>query len=267
MIADSRPRHLVPRSQNFEGTMTVAGRLTIVLVVAVMAGIGSAAAITYHAGTRINAALEQARVSHLLGSLHTTVETNLSIGLGLDQLSTMQPQIERERAADPSVLAIDVFAADGRPLYSTDSGALDEPVPDAWTAQLATAGLWRLVQRDETVFGLRFENNIGETAGALAVTVSDEQQTGRSRQWAMTLGWKLLALIVITTVLAIIATRLFARRLTVPFRQVAAILDGEPTPATSPLTRAAAAVREQWQRREAAIEAGMQQLKEMDDVG
>lgn len=248
--------------------MTFANRLTAVVFSAVLATVIAVAAGAYLAGEQVNEDIERARVSHLVGTLRATTEANLSIGLGLDQIGQLQNRIEREKANDPEVLAIDIFNAQGRSLYSTDLSAVGEKVADGWTRHLSRDGLWQDMTGADTIFGTRFENDLG-VAGGIAITVSDQTRNRRAEALGLDLAARTLALGIGAALLAALAALAFAHLLTRPFEKVARILRGEPPPATTPgsLEHLATQARRSWGRAETQVDRGLSQLGALDDAG
>lgn len=117
------------------------------------------------------------RDSYLLHSLRTAAENYLAIGLSLEQMTALQSLIERERASFTQVQAIDVFAANGRLLYSTDLSGLGSQVPEPWRSSLAGSAPWRRDEAGQRQLGTRFDNDLGQAAGGIVLTVSTSAST------------------------------------------------------------------------------------------
>ena len=246
--------------------MTFVGRLVLVVAAAVLAILIVVAAGAYLAGQRVTAEIERARVSHLLGNLRSTTEANLSIGLALDQVSSLQTRIEREKAGDPSILAIDIFNLSGRSIYSTDRGAVGEAVPDTWSKPAGADEIWSLTSRGETVFGTRFDNDLGP-AGGISISVSDSARAGRNERLLTDLIGRTAAAAVAGVIVAALLAWAFAAAMTRPFRNVASILRGEDA-AVVPgrgMEHLASQTRRAWTRSEERIDAGTRQLEALDD--
>ncbi len=246
--------------------MTFVGRLVLVVAAAVLAIVVVVAAGAYLAGQRVTAEIERARVSHLLGNLRSTTEANLSIGLALDQVSSLQARIEREKAGDPSILAIDIFNTAGRSIYSTDRGAVGEAVPDSWSKSPVTEEIWSQSARGETVFGTRFDNDLGP-AGGISVSVSDSARAGRNERLLTDLILRAAATALAGIAAAVLLAWVFAVVMTRPFRNVAAILRGADAPDVPGrgMEHLASQTRRAWARSEERIDAGTRQLEALDD--
>ena len=246
--------------------MTFVGRLVFIVAAAVLAIVIVVAAGAYLAGQRVTAEIERARVSHLLGNLRSTTEANLSIGLALDQVSSLQSRIEREKAGDPSILAIDIYNAAGRSIYSTDRGAVGEAVPESWSKPAEIDEIWSQSSRGETVFGTRFDNDLGR-AGGISVSVSDSARTGRNERLLTELILRASAAALGGILVAVLLAWAFSSVMTRPFRNVAAILRGQEAPVTPGrgMEQLASQTKRAWSRSEERIDAGTRQLEALDD--
>ncbi len=247
--------------------MTFVTRLVLLVTAAIIATIVAAAFIAYGAGARVSTEIERARVSHLLATVKGEAETSLSIGLALDQVSLLQSRIEREKASDPSILAIDVFNPAGRAVYSTDLSLVGEAVAPDWVKRLAGAGIWRTTDRGESVFGTHFENDLG-TAGGIAVTVSDQAQENRMQTLGIDIVVRAFVLCCAASLIGFLAAVFFAHLMTRPFDRVARILAGEEAAAADEgsLGRLAAQARQSWSGAEARIDQGLSHLGALDDA-
>ncbi|MEW6255159.1 MAG: hypothetical protein AB1592_04320 [Pseudomonadota bacterium] len=250
--------------------MTFFGRLILVIGVSLAVTLLALPGAAFFAGERVNGEIEQARAAHLLGALRQTTEANLSIGLALDEIGLLQSTIEREKANDPSIVVIDIFNAAGRSVYSTDRGSVGEPVDPTWMGKLRAEGTWHSSFRGETIFGTRFENDLG-VAGGIAVTLSGANRIARMEALALAVSAHATAIVVgafaVGMAIALVCSGWLGR----PFRRVAAIL--RDTAGTTPfpagqgggLERAALQVRERWREDDARLAQGMARLEALDD--
>jgi hypothetical protein len=250
--------------------MSFRRRLMLIVVSAIACALLAVAGMAWRAAADVGDAIEQGRATYLIGIIRSAAETNLSFGLPLDQMPTIEALMEREKLSDPSILAIDVFYPEGRSVYSTDRGALGEPVPPDWTTSLYRPGLWQLSAHGELVLGSRIENELGTAAGGIAITLSDQPR--ETRDFALALDLSSLTFIVTLAgaLLAAFTIRPLARLLTRPFANAAQALaegseaarHGKPHGA---LALAAQDVRERWQASEAAAAQAMHDLRALDD--
>lgn len=246
--------------------MSFRRRLLLVVACAIVAALLAVAATAWRASGDVGDAIERGRATYLLGVIRTAAETNLSFGLPLDQMPAIEALMEREKLSDPSILAIDVFYPEGRSVYSTDRGALGEPVLATWTEALRAPGLWQLSAHRELVLGTRIENELGTAAGGVAITLSGQPRETRDFALAVDLAG-LTAIVTLAGVfLSGFAVRPLARVLTRRFARAAnALTATEPAPARGTLAQAAHEVRERWHASEAAAARAMQQLRALDD--
>lgn len=247
--------------------MTFVSRLILVVVISVAAAVTTVAFIAFGASDRVGEEIERARVANLLGTLKTSTEANLSIGLQLDQISLLQPRIEREKAGDPSILAIDVFNAGGRAIFSTDRSVIGEEVSADWVKRLSGDDVWTTVERGDTVFGTRFENDLG-VAGGISVTVSDEARSTRADRLGIDLVTRTAALAFAGALLAAAAAAVFAYAFTRPFDKVSRVLRGEAGQSAEDgvLPQLADATVRSWRKAEAQVDRGLGQLGALDDA-
>lgn len=248
--------------------MTFFGRLILVICVSLSATILAVAGTAFFVGEKVGEEIELARVSHLLGTLKQTTEANLAIGLSLDEISSLQPMIEREKADDAGIVVIDIFNAAGISVHSTDRGSIGEQVESAWKTNLARDGIWHGRLRGEAVFGTRFENDLG-VAGGIAVTVSGAGRAGRTEVMSMDLAGRAAVLgggaLIVGLVLAVGCAFWLGR----PFRRVATLLGGEPAADLGRLDamdRLAVRVRDNWTATGERMARGQKQLEALDDI-
>ncbi len=251
--------------------MTFFGRLLLIIAVSLAVTLLALPAATFFAGEQVNDEIEQARAAHLLGALRQTTEANLGIGLMLDEIGLLQSTIEREKAQDPSIVVIDIFNAAGRSVYSTDRGSVGEPVDPTWMNKLRSEGTWHSSFRGETIFGTRFENDLG-VAGGIAVTLSGASRVARMESLALAVAAHGAVIVVGAFAVGMAIALLFSRWLGIPFRRVAAILRDTSTAApvapsgpVGGLERAALQVRERWREEDARLAQGMARLEALDD--
>ncbi|MFS8035423.1 hypothetical protein ACI7BZ_00405 [Xanthobacter sp. AM11] len=247
--------------------MTFVSRLILVVAASVIAAVIAIAVVAFGASDRVGAEIERARVANLLGTLKASTEANLSIGLLLDQISLLQPRIEREKANDPSILAIDIFNSAGRAIHSTDRSLIGEEVNTDWVRRLINDDVWNSVERGDTVFGTRFENDLG-VAGGISVTVSDEARTARAERLGLDLAARTAVLALAAALAAAVAAAVFAQVFTRPFDRVARILrsDGVTSGDDAGLCQLADATVQSWRHAEAQVDRGLGQIGALDDA-
>ncbi|MFG1403274.1 hypothetical protein [Xanthobacter sediminis] len=247
--------------------MTFVSRLALVMISAVVATVVAVAVICFAASERVNTEIERARVANLLTNLRTATEANLSIGLALDQISPLQERIEREKAGDAAVLAVDIFNAAGRTFYSTDRSMIGENVPAGWVSRLPESGIWSTVERGDTVFGTHFENDLG-LAGGISITTSDRTRIARSESLGLSLSGLAIGFAVAAGAAAGVAALAIGHVMSRPFERAAGILSGDIAGATGAtgLPRLALDAQQSWSDAAARVDRGLSQLGALDDA-
>lgn len=125
---------------------------------------------------RSDAALGAGGLQFLLSGVARTVELNLQLGLPLNELQHLDAILENAVASTPDVLAADVIGQAGVTLFSTDRGAVGEPVPRAWADAIADArGGWRARERETVTFGQPITNDFGQFEGWVAIIVDADR--------------------------------------------------------------------------------------------
>ena len=158
-------------------------RLLAIVLACVLAVLASTQALAHWAARTAHDAMVQQRDHYLLHSLRTAAENYLAIGLNLEQMEALQTLIERERASFDQVLAIDVFAASGTLLYSTDPNALGSQVPPHWRQGLEQSTPWHTDGPAQRQLGVRFDNDLGQAAGGIVLTISTATPPLTLAQW------------------------------------------------------------------------------------
>jgi len=121
--------------------------------------------------------LEVGRLRFLVSSLRATVEANLNLGLPLQDLPSLQAQIERARDSEAAIRAIEIVGPNGVAVYSTDRGAIGEPVPQAWERAIEErrTEVWLADDRGEVAIGETIVNDFDQQVGHVVMVVAQEQ--------------------------------------------------------------------------------------------
>ena len=166
--------------------------------------------------------LEESRLRFTVNVLRQNLETGLDLGLPVRGLGNAQAAIEFEAQQDPEIVSIVVKDDKGRPAYTTG----------------------RPAEKNSTTVSLPLSNNLGVTVGAIELHYArrghDQFIAGISRQLLLA---ALLATAV-STLLAIIGTRLWVRRIGRTLRSIEHGLD-QAAPAVARPDRHAAALAAQ----------------------
>lgn len=158
--------------------------------------------------------LEIARYRYLVTSLKATVEANLSLGLPIQDLPALQSKIERDRAAEANVRAIEIVGPNDTALYSTDRGAIGDRIPSVWRRAIDDHHhpAWVAYDRGEVAIGESIENDFAQVIGHVILVVAEDQVIPpRDLSLGLAIkGW--LAVLVASLLVAVSATLIFLTR-------------------------------------------------------
>ncbi|MGP1254679.1 MAG: hypothetical protein ACTS10_09720 [Kiloniellales bacterium] len=144
------------------------------------------------------AQLQARQFSYVLSRLVTQIESSLSLGLTLDSQRLLAAELSRVRARDERILSIDIFAEDGRLVFTTEVGGIRQRVPEAWldrtldlvqrldpllSAQNTGIGapVWREGATDANAIGVALTNAFGAVAGGIVLRFQDRAAAGGER--------------------------------------------------------------------------------------
>jgi hypothetical protein len=250
--------------------------LLVIVLACTLAALACTQALAWWTARAVQQAQVMQRDSYLLHSLRTAAENYLAIGLSLDQMQALQGLIERERASFAQVQAIDIFNASGSLLYSTDLNTLGSPVPAHWRERLADNTPWSHTEAGQHQLGTRFDNDLGQAAGGIVLTVSASPTALTLAQWQER-GWaalQVLAMVALSSLGAWAGVALGLRRLLAPYAHTAQILHSStnttpapaPTPQHSALEQAALHTQAHWRAAQQHAQQRLRQLQELDDA-
>lgn len=141
-----------------------------VAIVVCLFAVGMATLLNYYKFKSTVEKVVRDRVLITASTIDNSVESSLGLGMGFAELTTLPSLMERERAADPLVTAIDVFDATGKILYSTVLERVGTSVPNAWILAASRAKEeWWVTEPREFVAGVVERNNFNLTVGYLAI--------------------------------------------------------------------------------------------------
>lgn len=213
-------------------------------------------------------AIDQTREAHeeyVLGNLRNTVEANLTLGLSLEQSSSLQRLIEREKSGMPDIRDINIYGESRQVLYSTDQGKLGSAIPEAWARGADSKGVWCIDDQHARSCGVVLRDELGRKAGGLVLVAPHTEQAYSLQAW-LARGLPTLALAGLAMLVSGLGGVWLARRRLRPFAQVGAILRGEASPGgdRDPLVAAARRASERHRATSQALDGKLQQMKELD---
>ena len=237
--------------------LTLAG---VLLLLAVLLGVG------WQSQQARQQAWQHQLDAYLLGHLRSTVEDYRATGLQLEQMQALQDVIERDKNAFARIVAIDVFNPRGTVLYSTDADNRGQRAADSWLQHLVQTGPWRSALPEQRQIGQRFDNDLGQAAGGVVVTLSTASATPSLVQWKawalMAAQW--LAVAVLALLAAGAAIHAALRRLLNPYDEAARILQGAASADTGALAQAARHQHRQWATRTGRQLQARRELEALD---
>lgn len=225
--------------------MTSSLRIILPVLGATLVGLALCVALVFGSLDRLFLRTAEANVDFLLTQLRDTIEANVGLGLPLSDIRIVQDLIERAKAADDQVLAVEVFTPDGISVFNTDRGSVGEPVSPAWQVAVryrVQNERWRIEELGDIVIGQALRNDFGEPVGYLAVTVSGEARGVHAQEVLAGLGlqaaWMAPAVLLVVLLATIGVLDLSGRDMRSIARRLA---DGSPDHADAALPIALAA--------------------------
>lgn len=141
-----------------------------VAIVVCLFAVGMATLLNYYKYKSTVEKVVRDRVLITANTIDNSVESSLSLGMGFAELTMLPSLMERERAADRLVIAIEVFDPSGKVLYGTATDRVGKRVPDSWLAAASRAKEeWWVEEDKEFAAGIVVRNNFNLTVGYLAI--------------------------------------------------------------------------------------------------
>jgi len=151
------------------------GRIASTIVVALVAVLGLTGFVVVSARLleRSESAIAEAQFDFVLARADEGVERSLQLGLPLTELEQTIPLLERILLRAPAVEAADVFSVTGTTLFSTDRGAVGEPIPDRWRVAIeeARGETWTAETTNLLTIGRAITNDFGGVEGWAAIII------------------------------------------------------------------------------------------------
>jgi len=193
--------------------MGIRFRLNIALLAVVFVVIGGVIGLEQSLLDRAYGRLAESRFLFVSNSLKSALEVNAGLGFALHEVRQAQELIEREKAEDRQILAVEVLDQQGRSLFSTDRGTIGEDPPQAWLDALQAAGgrQWRSVDRDAIIIGVPINNDFDQTIGYVALSYSASYFDRQFDAVAERLLWSGLAIFTILMPMVFILVWIFTR--------------------------------------------------------
>ncbi len=122
---------------------------------------------------RSAAQLAAAQFDFILSRADESIERSLHLGLSLTEVNQASAALERAMSRSSSILGADVISIDGTTIYSTDRGALGEPIPDLWRIAIDDRhdDLWLAESFEAVTMGRPITNDFGQIEGWAALII------------------------------------------------------------------------------------------------
>lgn len=170
--------------------MSPGSRTVLSLALLTAAGLVLAAALVFVALDQLRVRAAESNTDFVLTQLRNSVESSVSLGLALPEIRVAQDLIERERAGNPDILAIEIFNPGGLSVFNTDRGSVGEAITESWREAMrrrGQEGRWRVEEFGTIVAGETIRNDFGEPIGEIAITLSGAVRQAHAEVLAATL--------------------------------------------------------------------------------
>lgn len=211
--------------------MAPGSRIILALFGTTAAALMLCAALVYGGLDRLALRSSEANIDFLLGQLRDSIEANVGLGLPLANIRLVQNLVERAKAADDRVLAIEVFSPTGVSLFNTDRGSIGESIPAAWSGVIrhrVVGDRWRVEELGDIVVGEVMRNDFGEPVGYLAVTMSGEARNRHADGLLDALLARMAIVVPAGLAVVMLVAMVALDRATRDVRQLADLLLGRP---------------------------------------
>ena len=142
-------------------------RMIVVAMVVCLFAVGMATFLNYFKYRSTTDRLVKARLVVIGKSIENTIQASLAVGLSFSDLDMLPEQMERELAADDTILGIKVFDTTGKALYATDRLRHLRAVPRTWCDAADWRGNadWFVNEGNESIVGIASKNKFGLIGG------------------------------------------------------------------------------------------------------
>lgn len=208
--------------------MRLFGRVLAIAMVGLVLTLMAMLGLVAHTESSRQQEVQGLRDSYLLNHLRATAENYLSTGLQLEQMQALQDVIEREQSVFDDITVIDVYSAAGVVLFSTEVGSRGSAVPAAWKTALDQATPWAQMAALQRHIGQRFDNDLGQAAGGIAITLSTVPAPLTLTQWKQhaqaAVQW--VGMVALACVVLVVTIYIGIQRMLMPYADAVRYLQG-----------------------------------------
>ena len=145
------------------------------MVVILAAGVAMTTVLSAHMFERTLSDFLTSRFEFEINDVRQRVETQMDLGIALNDLQGVSEMLEEYQQADEQILSIEVFDDRGAVLFSTDPSFVGDLVAEEWVAAWRAGRgrqVWSNLERDARVVGVPLRDNLGRDVGSLALRYS-----------------------------------------------------------------------------------------------
>ncbi len=204
-----------------------ASRTALVMVPILIVGIAITSVLSLHKFSQTFSDLINSRFEFVIGEIRDSIQTQLDLGLLLENLEITQI-LEEYQISDDQILSIEVFDGRGVVLHSSDSSSVSDLVSEEWINRwrLNSAGSsWSLRERNAGVVGVPIRNNLGQDLGSVVLRYSGELLDQNVRNQAQFLVTFNFIATLVTILVAFFSAMIILSRLCNEFRSMGKIMD------------------------------------------
>lgn len=213
--------------------MAPSTRIIIALMATTLMAVMLCGALVFGGLDRLGLRSSEANIDFLLGQLRDSIEANVGLGLPLANIRVVQNLVERAKATDERVLAVEVFSPTGISLFNTDRGSIGETIPAAWRGAIrnrVVGDRWRVEELGDLIVGEVMRNDFGEPVGYLAVTLSGEARDRHAESLIVALSGRLAILAPVALIATLLVALYMFGRTTRDIRELSRHLAGRGAP-------------------------------------
>jgi hypothetical protein len=173
--------------------------------------------------------LQRERVLMVAGEITDIVEKSLSLGQDFRDMARLQDVIERQRATDAILLAIEVAAPNAQLLYATDQSRIGSRLNPAVLADTARAANSSspAASKDEALVVARIRNSFDQLAGYVVIRYSRHAEQTAMQVFERRLGLSCAGAFMVFTGLLYATLLGLWRRTEAQLARAAQVLEGQ----------------------------------------
>ncbi|MCY4218349.1 MAG: hypothetical protein OXE41_06055 [Gammaproteobacteria bacterium] len=202
-------------------------RTSLVMVPILVIGITITSVLSLHKFSQTFSNLINSRFEFVTGEIRNGIQTQLDLGLFLENLEITQI-LEEYQISDDQILSIEVFDNRGVVLHSSDSSSVSDLVPEEWINRWrlnSTSSSWTLQERNAGVVGVSIRNNLGQDIGSVVLRYSRNLLDQNVKNEAQNLiAFNAIATL-ITILVAFFSAMFILSRLCNEFRSMGKVMD------------------------------------------